>query len=46
MNYLERVIKETMRFLPPAPYLARDIEETTELSKLVNNSVKNMIIVF
>ncbi|KAJ3660056.1 hypothetical protein Zmor_011711 [Zophobas morio] len=35
MNYLERVIKETMRFLPPAPYLARDIEETTELNSHV-----------
>lgn len=31
MNYLEQVMKETLRLYPPAPFLFRTIEEDTQL---------------
>lgn len=32
MEYLERVIKETMRLLPPIPFVMRSLEENLNLS--------------
>jgi cytochrome P450 len=33
MYYLERVVKETMRLFPPAPFLRRSVDEDIKLGR-------------
>ncbi|XP_068901894.1 cytochrome P450 4C1-like [Tenebrio molitor] len=44
MEYLERVIKESLRFFPPIPFVMRKVDETIEIDSQVFPAGSNVII--
>ncbi|XP_039303870.1 cytochrome P450 4c21 isoform X5 [Solenopsis invicta] len=46
MNYLERVIKETLRIFPTGPVIAREVTEDVKIGLLIFKNLLHLLLIF